>query len=165
MQDKPRPSQAPGLTIPGRPSIPPKPSQAPTTSSPKSSPTTPGAPRKLKRSFATVWDELLEDTVGAHKHPYIFPKFNTEDNTARNTGSSAESAVRESDPVRQRLNFDTDLATQPMTDQHLHLLPAVPPLPPRPGSAQFKEAPLSSRLNWTMDSMDMHVETSQRCEY
>ena len=138
------------------------PSQAPMPTTPTGPQSPPGAPRKLKRSYATVWDELADEDVGVFTHPYIFPKFDNELKPNATDDTMTRATSRDPDPVRQRLDFDTEYANQPTNDIRLDGLPPVPPLPPRPGSAQFMEAPLSSRLAWTLESMRKPDETSQR---
>ena len=96
------------------------------------------------------------------RNPYISPRFDNEPKPHATDDTTTRTTPRDSDPVRQRLDFDTEYATQPMNDIRLDGLPPVLPLPPRPGSAQFTEAPLSSRLAWTLESMDKPDETSQR---
>ena len=161
-QVRPRPSRAPELPKPTRASQPPMPSQSPMPTKPTGLRSPPGAPRKLRRSYATVWDDLAEEDVGAYQNPYIFPKFDNEPKPCAIDDTTTRTTPGGSDPVRQCLDFDTEYANQPMNDIRLDGLPPVPPLPPRPGSTQFMEAPLSSRLAWTLQSMDKQDDTSQR---
>ena len=171
-QVRPRPSQAPELPKPTRAPQPPMPSQDPMPTTPTGPQSPPGAPRKLKRSYATVWDELADEDVGVFTHPYIFPKFDNELKTHATDDTATRTTPRDPDPVRQRLDFDTEYANQPTNDIRLDGLPPVPPLPPRPGSAQFMEAPslkqarldigIHGQARWNKPEVSHHKKTPSR---
>ena len=161
----PRPSRAPELIQPTRAPELPRPSRAPASTTKTRSRSPPGAPKKLRRCNAKVWDDFPDMDI-EENYPDLSKNISVNpyvDDTMRNFGCSPTSkatptsSVRVKDTVIKQLNFDDDIIMNGTAPDFMDDLPDIPPLPPRPGSSTYKDAPLSSRLNWAMDEMEKPI--------